>query len=83
MLEVLAILTLLFVGALVVGVIALLAGLIKFTIKLALLPVVILTALAEPADVRRGLDLGADGYVTKPYSKRVVAEIIRSVLKHA
>ena len=51
--------------------------------KLALLPVVMLTALAEPADVRRGLDLGADGYVTKPYSKRVVAEIIRSVLKHA
>ena len=51
--------------------------------KLALLPVVMLTALADPADVRRGLDLGADGYVTKPYSKRVVAEIIRSVLKHA
>ena len=41
MFEVLAILTLLFVGALVVGVIALLAGLIKFTIKLALLPVVL------------------------------------------
>jgi len=41
MLEVLAILTLLFVGAIVVGVIALLAGLIKFTFKLALLPVVL------------------------------------------
>ena len=41
MLEVFAILTLLFVGAIVVGVIALLAGLIKFTFKLALLPVVL------------------------------------------
>jgi hypothetical protein len=41
MLEVLAILTLLFVGAIVIGVIALLAGLIKFTLKLALLPVVL------------------------------------------
>ncbi|MEJ2582684.1 MAG: hypothetical protein P8127_13765, partial [Acidobacteriota bacterium] len=37
----LAILTLLFVGAIVVGVIALLAGLIKFTVKLALLPIVL------------------------------------------
>jgi len=41
MLEVLAILTLLAVGAIVFGVIALLAGLIKFTVKLALLPVVL------------------------------------------
>ena len=41
MLEVLAILTLLFVGAIVIGVIVLLAGLIKFTLKLALLPVVL------------------------------------------
>ncbi len=41
MLEVLAILTLLAVGAVVFGVIALLAGLIKFTFKLALLPLVL------------------------------------------
>ena len=41
MFEVLAILALLFIGAVVVGVIALLAGLIKFTVKLALLPIVL------------------------------------------
>ena len=41
MLELLAVLTLLFVGAVVVGMIMLLAGLFKFTIKLALLPVVL------------------------------------------
>ena len=41
MLEVFTILTLLFVGAIVVGAIALLAGLIKFTVKLALLPIVL------------------------------------------
>jgi hypothetical protein len=47
MLEALAVLALLFVGAIVVGVIALLAGLIKFTFKLALLPIVLgLKALA-------------------------------------
>lgn len=41
MLEILAVLTLLFVGAVVVGMIMLLAGLFKLTIKLALLPVVL------------------------------------------
>lgn len=41
MLEILAVLTLLFVGAVVVGMIMLLAGLFKLTIKLALLPIVL------------------------------------------
>ncbi len=41
MLEILAVLTLLFVGAIVVGMIMLLAGLFKLTIKLALLPIVL------------------------------------------
>ena len=51
--------------------------------KLALLPVVMLTARTDPVDVRRGLDSGADGYITKPYSRKILAQIIRSVLKHA
>lgn len=51
--------------------------------KLALLPVVMLTALVEPDNVRRGLALGADGYITKPDSKRILTDTIRAVLKHA
>jgi CheY-like chemotaxis protein len=51
--------------------------------KLALLPVVMLTAVTGKENVRRGLELGADGYVTKPYSKKIVVETIRDVLKHA
>ncbi len=51
--------------------------------KLALLPVVMLTVLASPEDVRRGLALGADGYITKPYSKKILSDTIRTVLKHA
>ncbi len=50
--------------------------------KLALLPVVMLTVLGSPSEVFRGLGLGADGYVTKPYSRRGLTEVIRSVLKH-
>ncbi len=41
MLEALAVLTLLFVGAVVIGVIVLLAGVLKFFFKLALLPIVL------------------------------------------
>jgi CheY-like chemotaxis protein len=51
--------------------------------KLALLPVVMLTALGQPDQVRRGLALGADGYITKPYSKQILSDTIRAVLKHA
>ena len=41
MLEALAFLTLLFVGAVVLGVLVLLAGILKFVFKLALLPIVL------------------------------------------
>jgi len=51
--------------------------------KLALLSVVMLTVLAKSEEVRRGLKLGADGYITKPYSKRVLMDIIRRVRKHS
>jgi len=45
------------------------------------LPIVLLTAKAELVDIRNGLALGADGYITKPYSKNQLAEVIRRVLK--
>jgi len=49
--------------------------------KLALLPVVMLTAENRAEDIKRGLALGADAYVTKPYSKTIVVDTIRAVLK--
>jgi two-component system phosphate regulon response regulator PhoB len=51
--------------------------------KLALLPVVMVTALNEQNEVRWGLALGADGYITKPYSKKILTDTIAAVLKHA
>ena len=45
------------------------------------LPIVMLTAKNEAADIGRGLLLGADGYVTKPYTKNILAEVIERVLK--
>ncbi len=44
------------------------------------LPIVMLTAKSEPADIGKGLVLGADGYVTKPYTKQILADVIGQVL---
>ena len=49
--------------------------------SLSNLPIVLLTAKGEAGDIGRGLVLGADGYVTKPYTKNILAEVIRRVLK--
>ncbi len=45
------------------------------------LPIVLLTARNEPADIGKGLLMGADGYITKPYTKNILADVIRRVLK--
>jgi DNA-binding response OmpR family regulator len=47
----------------------------------ALLPIVMLTVKDKPEDIRRGLGLGADGYVTKPYSKKLLEDVFVQVLK--
>jgi CheY-like chemotaxis protein len=57
-----------------------LAGLRKHPAH-ALLPVILLTVRGEAADVLKGLALGADGYVTKPYSRDLLADLIRRVLR--
>jgi len=46
-------------------------------------PVVMLTALGEETDRVLGLELGADDYVTKPFSPRELALRVRSVLRRA
>ena len=45
------------------------------------LPIVMLTARTDPADIGCGLVLGADGYITKPYTKNILGDVIRRVLK--
>jgi len=45
------------------------------------LPIVLLTAKTDAADIGRGLVLGADGYITKPYTRNVIADVIERVLK--
>ena len=45
------------------------------------LPIVMLTARNDAADIGKGLVLGADAYITKPYTKNILADVIRRVLK--
>ncbi len=44
-------------------------------------PVIILTAREEERDIIRGLDMGADDYVTKPFKTGVLISRIRAVLR--
>jgi DNA-binding response OmpR family regulator len=46
-------------------------------------PVIMLTALGEEADRIVGLELGADDYVTKPFSPRELAVRVKAVLRRA
>ncbi|MFO0783848.1 MAG: response regulator [Phycisphaerales bacterium] len=45
------------------------------------IPVVMVTARGEESDVVTGLELGADDYVVKPFSPRVLMARIRAVLR--
>jgi DNA-binding response OmpR family regulator len=47
----------------------------------ASLPIIILTARTSEADRVAGLDLGADDYVTKPFSLRELSARVRAVLR--
>jgi two-component system response regulator ResD len=47
------------------------------------MPVIMLTARAEEADRIVGLELGADDYVTKPFSPRELTARVRTVLRRA
>lgn len=45
------------------------------------LPVIILSALADPDQIREGLDAGADRYLTKPYLANNLIKTVREVLR--
>ena len=46
-------------------------------------PVIMLTARVEESDRLEGLDVGADDYITKPFSPRELAARVRAVLRRS
>ena len=51
--------------------------------KLSGVPIVMLTALNRPEDIVMGLELGADTYITKPFTFKEVEARIRAILRRA
>jgi len=51
--------------------------------RTATTPIVMLTAKGEESDVVRGLNLGADDYITKPFSLRELMARVQAVLRRA
>lgn len=45
------------------------------------IPIVMLTAKGEETDIVTGLELGADDYITKPFSPKVLVARVRAVLR--
>lgn len=54
---------------------------LKGDTKTAHIPIVMLTAKGEEADIVAGLEIGADDYITKPFSPRVLIARIRALLR--
>lgn len=54
---------------------------LKSEAKTRHLPILMLTAKGEEADVVTGLELGADDYVTKPFSPRILLARVRAILR--
>jgi two-component system, OmpR family, KDP operon response regulator KdpE len=51
--------------------------------RFSTVPVIMLTVKADERDVARGLELGADDYVAKPFSQMVLVARIKAVLRRA
>lgn len=56
---------------------------LKHEPKLRPVPVLIASARGEETDIVAGLELGADDYVTKPFSPRVLVARVRTALRRA
>ena len=53
---------------------------IRQDVRFDSMPVLILSAKADPDVIREGLDLGADGYLTKPYLPNTLTGRVRTLL---
>ena len=54
---------------------------LKMIREISSVPVIMLTAKGEEDDRVRGLELGADDYITKPFSPRELVSRVRAVLR--
>lgn len=55
---------------------------IRRTERLKKIKVIMLTARGREQDVSKGMDLGADAYVTKPFSTRELVSKVKELTRH-
>lgn len=53
---------------------------VRRTSRIARMPVIMMTGKSEVADLTRGLALGADGYITKPFKVSGLVSAVKTVL---
>lgn len=58
-----------------------LCKILKSNLETKKIPIIMVTAKGEESDIVIGLELGADDYITKPFSPRVLVSRIRAVLR--
>ncbi|HJR38349.1 MAG TPA: response regulator [Nocardioidaceae bacterium] len=56
---------------------------LRLDAALAKVPVILLTARAQEADIEQGFNAGADDYVVKPFSPRELASRVAAVLQRS
>jgi two-component system KDP operon response regulator KdpE len=56
---------------------------LKLLREISTVPVILLTVRDDEEDITRGLGLGADDYITKPFSPRVLTSRVAAVLRRA
>ncbi len=55
--------------------------LLKFDTQTSMIPIILLTARAQDADRKMGMDVGADAYINKPFDAPTVFKKIEELLK--
>lgn len=56
---------------------------LKLLREISTVPVILLTVRSDEEDITHGLNLGADDYITKPFSPRVLTSRVSAVLRRA
>lgn len=54
---------------------------LKLNTETKSIPIVMLTAKSEESDIVKGLEIGADDYITKPFSPKVLSARIKALLR--
>ncbi len=55
---------------------------IRLDPKLAEIPIVMVTALSETADIERATECGTDDYLTKPIERAALVNLVRAMLQN-